>query len=177
MEGAAIFGRRSEIAAVAALLERDHASPAVAADALGDLVAVEGEEFVFAHDLVHAAVLDTVAGRAALEREAVEVLLARGASPAAVGARLAAVAEPGDRRATALLLDAARELGPTDPAAAVELSRRGYTLCADDDPSRPGSRPRPRCCSTRPIAGTRADGSRRRRWTGCCRSRTRPRCC
>ncbi|MBE2317647.1 AAA family ATPase [Solirubrobacter sp. CPCC 204708] len=108
--------------------------------ARADLLRVEGEALTFGHDLVHAAVLDTLDGerRRALERRAVDVMLARGATPAAVGSRLAAAATAGDARATALLLDAARELGPTDPAGAADLSRRGYELCADDDPSRAG---------------------------------------
>lgn len=136
--GAAVLGRRSDAVALAALIGAGDLGAPLAEVADADLLAVDGTALAFHHDLVHAAVLETIPAdeRRALERRAVDVLLAFGASPAAVGARLVAVAEPGEAPATALLLAAARELGPTDPGAAADLARHGYALCAEDDPSR-----------------------------------------
>jgi DNA-binding CsgD family transcriptional regulator len=84
----------------------------------------------FRHDIIREAIRDstTVSARRALDRQAVDVLLAAGAIPVEVAAQLATSAEPGDEVAVGLLKDAADALGPRDPAAAAELSYRALDL-------------------------------------------------
>jgi hypothetical protein len=84
----------------------------------------------FRHDIIREAVRAStaVSARRALDRQAVDVLLAAGAIPVEVAAQLATSAEPGDEVAIGLLKDAADTLGPRDPAAAAELSCRALDL-------------------------------------------------
>jgi DNA-binding CsgD family transcriptional regulator/tetratricopeptide (TPR) repeat protein len=84
----------------------------------------------FRHDIIREAVRDstTVSARRALDRQAVDVLLAAGAIPVEVAAQLATSAEPGDEVAVGLLKDAANALGQRDPAAAAELSCHALDL-------------------------------------------------
>jgi DNA-binding CsgD family transcriptional regulator/tetratricopeptide (TPR) repeat protein len=84
----------------------------------------------FRHDIIREAVREstTVSARRALDRQAVDVLLAAGAIPVEVAAQLATSAEPGDEVAAGLLKEAADALGPRDPAAAAELSCRALDL-------------------------------------------------
>jgi DNA-binding CsgD family transcriptional regulator/tetratricopeptide (TPR) repeat protein len=84
----------------------------------------------FRHDIIREAVREstTVSARRALDRQAVDVLLAAGAIPVEVAAQLATSAEPGDEVAVGLLKDAADALGARDPAAAAELSCRALDL-------------------------------------------------
>lgn len=92
----------------------------------------------FQHDLVREAVRATVprAAAQALDRQAVDVLLAAGAAPVEVALQLATSAEPGDELAISMLLKAAQALATTDPAAGVELSRRALELAPDRHPLR-----------------------------------------
>ena len=64
--------------------------------------------------------------RRALDRQAADVLLARGALPVEVAQQLADSAEPGDETAIATLLQAADALGTTDPGTAAELRQAGH---------------------------------------------------
>src|SRR5882724_5933872 len=91
----------------------------------------------FRHDIIREAVRDstTVSARRALDRQAVDVLLAAGAIPVEVAAQLATSAEPGDEVAIGLLKDAADALGPRDPAAAAELSCHALDLVPDGHPA------------------------------------------
>jgi DNA-binding CsgD family transcriptional regulator/tetratricopeptide (TPR) repeat protein len=84
----------------------------------------------FRHDIIREAVREstTVSARRALDRQAVDVLLAAGAIPVEVATQLATSAEPGDEVAVGLLKDAADALGQRDPAAAAELSCRALDL-------------------------------------------------
>ncbi|HEY0575949.1 MAG TPA: AAA family ATPase [Pseudonocardia sp.] len=92
--------------------------------------AERADRLAFRHDIIREAVRGstTVSARRALDRQAVDVLLAAGAIPVEVAAQLAASAEPGDEVAVGLLKDAADALGLSDPAAAAELGRRGIEL-------------------------------------------------
>jgi DNA-binding CsgD family transcriptional regulator len=88
------------------------------------------DRLAFRHDIIREAVRasTTVSARRALDRQAVDVLLAAGAIPVEVAAQLAASAEPGDEVAAGLLKDAADALGPRDPSAAAELSCHALDL-------------------------------------------------
>jgi len=92
--------------------------------------AEHADRLAFRHDIVREAVREstTASARRALDRQAVDVLLAAGAIPVEVAAQLATSAEPGDEVAIGLLKDAADALGPRDPAAAAELSCRALEL-------------------------------------------------
>jgi DNA-binding CsgD family transcriptional regulator len=74
--------------------------------------------------------------RRALDRQAAFVLLAAGALPVEVAMQLAASAEPGDEAAISTLFKAAEMLGPTDPGAAADLSKRALELCPPKHPLR-----------------------------------------
>jgi DNA-binding CsgD family transcriptional regulator len=92
----------------------------------------------FQHDLVREAVRATVPRSAAqaLDRQAVDMLLAAGAAPIEVALQLAASAEPGDESAIATLLKAGESLATTDPTGAIELSRRALELAPYRHPLR-----------------------------------------
>jgi len=100
--------------------------------------AERADRLSFRHDTIREAVRGstTVSARRALDRQAVDVLLAAGAIPVEVASQLAASAEPGDEVAVGLLKDAADALGLCDPAAAAELGRRrielGCKTCLED---------------------------------------------
>jgi DNA-binding CsgD family transcriptional regulator len=89
----------------------------------------------FANELTRLAVIDTVpwSGRAALRRDAIEVLLAAGASPAEPALDLARTAKAGDRAAAATLVAAAQAVVQWDVATAAELSLRAVDLTAATD--------------------------------------------
>ncbi|QKW33933.1 AAA family ATPase [Actinomadura sp. NAK00032] len=84
----------------------------------------------FRHDLVRQAVSETLSAalRRYLRREAVDVRLARGGTAVDVAAALAEAAAPGDRRAVALLREAAADLAASAPSRAAALSRRALEL-------------------------------------------------
>src|SRR6202158_2312849 len=66
-----------------------------------------------------------------LDRQAADVMLAKGALPVEVAIQLAASAAPGDEVAIATLLAAAEALATTDPGASADLSRRALELAPD----------------------------------------------
>jgi DNA-binding CsgD family transcriptional regulator/tetratricopeptide (TPR) repeat protein/DNA-binding transcriptional ArsR family regulator len=94
----------------------------------------EGEEqLVFRHDLVREAVRGACAPsvRRGLDRQAADVMLARGALPVEVAVQLAASAAPGDEVAIKTLLAAAEALATTDPGASADLSVRALDLAPE----------------------------------------------
>ena len=137
---AASLGRRFSVSDLVAMLD---VPPSVLLAPLQELI---GAGFLmdrdrmlgFQHDLISEAIRASVPASAlqALDRQAVDVLLAAGASPAEIALQLAASAEPGDESAIAILLKAAEAVAPTDPAAAVTLSRRALQLAPEHHPLR-----------------------------------------
>ncbi|HWF26388.1 MAG TPA: AAA family ATPase [Solirubrobacteraceae bacterium] len=102
------------------------------------IVRVFGEQLCFQHDLIREAVRHACAPstRQALDRQAADVMLARGALPVEVATQLAVSASPGDEVAIATLLKAAEVLATTDPGASADLSRRGLDLAPERHPLR-----------------------------------------
>jgi DNA-binding CsgD family transcriptional regulator len=103
-----------------------------------DLLADAGEHLRFRHDLLRQAVLETMPRslRRALQRDAVGVLLASGATPAEVALQLADSAELGDGPAVATLRNAARSIAGSDAVAAADLSMRALALLPAGDVDR-----------------------------------------
>lgn len=137
---AAVLGRELRFADLAALLDT---TPAKLLEAVEELVRadvlVEGRDTLrFRHDLIREAVLDALPrdARRTLDREAADVLLATGAPPVEIAARLVATADPGDAGAITTLHRAALALGASDPAAACELSTKALSLIGRDAPER-----------------------------------------
>ena len=95
-----------------------------------DIFIESDDRLAFGHDLIREAVRASspVPVRRALDRQAADVLLARGALPVEVAEQLADSAEPGDETAIATLLQAADALGTTDPATAAKLAGRALEL-------------------------------------------------
>jgi DNA-binding CsgD family transcriptional regulator len=95
-----------------------------------DIFAVEDDSLTFRHDLIREAVRRSLAGpvRRALDREAADVLLARGALPSEVAVQLVESAEPGDQTAIEIILKAAQVLGSSDPDGAADLAERALDL-------------------------------------------------
>jgi DNA-binding CsgD family transcriptional regulator len=102
------------------------------------IVRERGEQLGFQHDLIREAVRHACAPsvRRALDRQAADLMLARGALPVEVAIQLAASAEPGDEVAITTLLAAAEALATTDPGASADLSRRALELAPDRHPLR-----------------------------------------
>jgi DNA-binding CsgD family transcriptional regulator/DNA-binding Lrp family transcriptional regulator len=102
------------------------------------IVLERGDELSFRHDLVREAVRGACApsARRALDRQAADVMLARGALPVDVAIQLAASAAPGDEVAIATLLTAAEALATTDPGASADLGRRALELAPERHPLR-----------------------------------------
>jgi DNA-binding CsgD family transcriptional regulator/DNA-binding Lrp family transcriptional regulator len=102
------------------------------------IVRERGDQLCFKHDLIREAVRGACApsARRALDRQAAEVMLARGALPVEVAVQLAASAEAGDEVAIATLLAAAEALATTDPGASADLSRRALELAPERHPLR-----------------------------------------
>jgi DNA-binding CsgD family transcriptional regulator len=95
-----------------------------------DLFAEDGNLLVFRHDLIRDAVRGSLLApvRRALDRQAVDVLLARGALPVEVAEQLIESADPGDDAAIATVYQAAQALSITDPASAAELAAKALEL-------------------------------------------------
>jgi DNA-binding CsgD family transcriptional regulator len=103
-----------------------------------DIFIESDEQLAFGHDLIREAVRASspVPVRRALDRQAADVLLARGALPVEVAEHLADSAEPGDETAIATLLQAADALGTTDPGTAAELAGRALEITPSRHPLR-----------------------------------------
>jgi DNA-binding CsgD family transcriptional regulator len=104
----------------------------------GDIFVESDDQLAFGHDLIREAVRASspVPVRRALDRQAADVLLARGALPVEVAEHLADSAEPGDETAIATLLQAADALGTTDPGTAAKLAARALELAPVRHPLR-----------------------------------------
>jgi DNA-binding CsgD family transcriptional regulator len=98
--------------------------------AQADIFTESGSRLAFGHDLIREAVRASspVPVRRALDRQAADVLVARGALPVEVAQQLADCAEPGDEAAIATLLEAANNLSSSDPAGSAELAGRALEL-------------------------------------------------
>jgi DNA-binding CsgD family transcriptional regulator len=134
------LGRRFRFGDLAKMLDQPPSTLVVPLQELiGAGLLIEDERTLsFQHDLIREAVRATVPPSAAqaLDRQAVDVLLAGGASPVEVALQLAASAAPGDDLAIDTLLKAAEALAPTDPAAGAELGERALQLTPDRHPLR-----------------------------------------
>jgi len=95
-----------------------------------------GDKLCFHHDLIREAVRHACAPsvRRALDRQAADVMLVRGALPVEVALQLAASAAPGDEVAITTLLTAAEALATTDPGASADLSGRALELAPERHP-------------------------------------------
>jgi hypothetical protein len=102
------------------------------------IVRERSDELGFQHDLIREAVRGACApsARRALDRQAADVMLARGALPVEVAIQLAAGATPGDEAAITTLLAAAEALATTEPGASADLSRRALELAPERHPLR-----------------------------------------
>ncbi len=103
-----------------------------------DIFVESDERLAFGHDLIREAVRASSPSpvRRALDRQAADVLLSRGALPIEVAQQLAASAEPGDDVAIATLLQAAEVLGTSDPASSADLAGRALELTPVHHPLR-----------------------------------------
>ncbi len=103
-----------------------------------DIFVSSGDRLAFGHDLIREAVRASspVPVRRALDRQAADVLLARGALPVEVAQQLAESAEPGDETAIATLRQAADALGTTNPRTAAELAGQALELAPARHPLR-----------------------------------------
>ena len=129
---AASLGRGFTVGELASMLRAPATSLLTPVEQLieAGVFAERADRLAFRHDIIREAVRGstTASARRALDRQAVDVLLAAGAIPVEVAAQLATSAEPGDEVAVGLLKDAADTLGPRDPAAAAELSCQALDL-------------------------------------------------
>jgi hypothetical protein len=92
----------------------------------------------FRHDLLREAVLATLPASAhrALQRQAVDAMIASGVPPVEVAVALAASATQGDVAAVRTLHAAVDALATSDPHTAADLSRRALDLSSATDPLR-----------------------------------------
>jgi DNA-binding CsgD family transcriptional regulator len=101
-----------------------------------DIFTASGDYLSFRHELIREAVRGSMLApvRRALDRQAADVFLARGALPIEVAVQLSKSAEPGDNAAIETLFKAADSIGVTDPAAAAELAERARELAPKRHP-------------------------------------------
>ncbi len=134
------LGRAFSVSDVATMLGLPPASVLTSVEELiqAGIVTERGDQLGFQHDLIREAVRGACApsARRALDRQAADVMLARGALPVEVAIQLAASAEPGDEVAITTLLAAAETLATTDPGASADLSRRALELAPERHPLR-----------------------------------------
>jgi DNA-binding CsgD family transcriptional regulator len=137
---AAVLGPCFAPEQLAAMLSRTVAQlvPLLEEAMRADLLVDAGDTLAFRHDLLREGALACVPAsvRRAVQREAVAILLDRGAAPVEVAQQLAESAEPGDRVAVGILREAAQTLATSDAAAAADLSRRALELLPYDDEER-----------------------------------------
>ena len=137
---AASLGRRFSFSDLAKMLDQPPAALLGPVDELiaSGMLVESGDRLAFRHDITRDAVRDSVpvSARQALDRQAADVLLARGATPVEVATQLAASAEPGDEEAVSILLRAADALATTDPGVGADLGRRALDLTPDRHPMR-----------------------------------------
>jgi DNA-binding CsgD family transcriptional regulator/DNA-binding Lrp family transcriptional regulator len=137
---AASLGRAFSVSELTEMLGLSPASLLTPVEQLleAGILRAHGEQLSFRHDLVREAVRCACAPsvRRALNRQAVDVMLAGGALPVEVAVQLAASAVPGDDVAIRTLLAAAEALATTDPGASADLSRRALELAPERHPLR-----------------------------------------
>jgi DNA-binding CsgD family transcriptional regulator len=137
---AASLGRAFSVSDLAQMLGLPPASVMTSVEQLTEagIVGERGDQLCFQHDLIREAVRLACApsARRALDRQAADVMLARGALPVEVAIQLAASAAPGDEVAITTLLAAAEALATTDPGASADLSQRALELAPDRHPLR-----------------------------------------
>jgi DNA-binding CsgD family transcriptional regulator len=137
---AASLGRNFSVSDLAQMLGLPPASVLRPIEQLSEagIVGERADHHCFQHDLIREAVRFACApsARRALDRQATDVMLARGALPIEVAVQLAASAAPGDEVAISTLLAAAEALATTDPGASADLSRRALELAPDRHPLR-----------------------------------------
>lgn len=134
------LGRTFSVSDLATMLDLPPASllPSIEELLEAGIVRECAERLSFQHDLVREAVRQACApsARRAIDRQAADVMLARGALPVEVAIQLAASAAPGDEVAISTLLAAAEALATTDPGASADLSRRALELAPERHPLR-----------------------------------------
>jgi DNA-binding CsgD family transcriptional regulator len=134
------LGRTFSVLELSEMLGRGPASLLGSVDELieAGIVRDRGDRLAFQHDLIREAVRLACppSSRTALDRQAAEVMLGRGALPVEVAIQLAASATPGDEVAITTLLAAAQALATTDPGPSADLSRRALELAPDRHPLR-----------------------------------------
>ena len=103
-----------------------------------NLLVERGDDLAFWHDITREAVRGSVpvSARRALDRQAADVLLQRGALPVEVAVQLAESAEPGDDVGITTLLEAANALLTTDPDTAAHFGTRALDIAPAHDPRR-----------------------------------------
>jgi DNA-binding CsgD family transcriptional regulator len=103
-----------------------------------DLFVDDGDRLTFRHDLIREAVRAGMPNpvRRGLDRQAADVLIARGALPTEVAFQLAESAEPGDDVAIETVLRASEQLALSDPEGAASLAQRGLELAPERHPLR-----------------------------------------
>jgi DNA-binding CsgD family transcriptional regulator/DNA-binding Lrp family transcriptional regulator len=134
------LGRTFSVSELAEMLGLSPASLLTAVEELmqAGIMQEREEELGFRHDLIRESVRGACApsARRALDRQAADVMLARGALPVEVAIQLAAGAGPGDEVAIRTLLAAAEALATTEPGASADLSRRALELAPVRHPLR-----------------------------------------
>jgi DNA-binding CsgD family transcriptional regulator/DNA-binding Lrp family transcriptional regulator len=134
------LGRTFSVSDLAAMLGLAPASVLSSVEQLieAGIVRERGDQLCFQHDLIREAVRHACApsARRALDRQAADVMLARGALPVEVAIQLAASSAPGDEVAITTLLTAAEALATTDPGASADLSQRALELAPERHPLR-----------------------------------------
>ena len=103
-----------------------------------DIFAEEDSYLTFRHDLIREAVRGSLSApvRRAVDRQAADVLMSRGALPTEVAIQLAESAQPGDSVAIETILKAAQVLTNSDPGGAAELAARALELAPRRHPLR-----------------------------------------
>ncbi|GAA0526860.1 LuxR family transcriptional regulator [Paractinoplanes ferrugineus] len=138
---ASVLGRWFSFSLLAAMLDVSPGAVLAPVDELvrTDLLTETADgRLGFRHDLIREAVRDTLpaSARRALQRQAADLMLARGAPPLQVASLLVAGADTGDRFAAETLLSAARSLRSLDAAAAADLGRKALDMIGPEDPLR-----------------------------------------
>ena len=137
---AAVLPDRFSAAMVAAMVDRQPAALVAAVEEAvrADLLAEDGDQLRFRHDLLREATRQSLPHslRRAMERQSATIMLETGAAPEDVATQLARSAEVGDQAAIAALREAAQSVANSDPSAASDLSKRALELQPPQDPGR-----------------------------------------
>jgi len=140
LQVSAVLPDRFSAAMVAAMMDRQPAAlvPVVEEAVRADLLAEDGDQLRFRHDLLREATRQSLPHslRRAMERQSATIMLETGSAPEDVATQLARSAESGDREAIDALRQAAQSVGLSDPHAAADLSKRALELLPAGDPAR-----------------------------------------